>query len=154
MFRKVVNLAFDICSSAFEHDGFLPGWYSAAGLNASPPFGWRDEPPGCRSLALVCRAEDGRAHWVMWNIPPDLHTVYGKQPRNPVLDSGIRQGWNSFGVAGWTGPEKKNSDCRLTFTLLALDSLLELPADTDGDELTRTCQDHILASTSIACRYC
>lgn len=154
MFGKVVAVAFKICSSAFENDGFLPGWYSAAGLNASPPFGWIDEPDGCQSLALVCKAEDGRAHWVVWNIPPDLHTVYGKQPRNPVLESGIRQGWNSFGVAGWTGPEKKQSDCRLTFTLMALDTLLELPADTDGEELVRACTDNILATASITCRYC
>lgn len=154
MFGKVVAVAFKISSSAFENDGFLPGWYSAAGLNASPPFGWIDEPDGCQSLALVCKAEDGRAHWVVWNIPPDLHTVYGKQPRNPVLESGIRQGWNSFGVAGWTGPEKKQSDCRLTFTLMALDTLLELPADTDGEELVRACTDNILATASITCRYC
>jgi Raf kinase inhibitor-like YbhB/YbcL family protein len=147
-------LAFNISSSAFENEGFLPGWYCAAGLNASPPFGWIDEPEDSRSLALVCTAEDGRCHWVVWNIPPDMHTIYGKQPRNSVLENGIRQGWNSFGVSGWTGPEKKKSNCRLVFNLMALDSALELPADTDGDELNRACQGHVLATASIACRYC
>jgi phosphatidylethanolamine-binding protein (PEBP) family uncharacterized protein len=90
----------------------------------------------------------------MWNIPPELQTVYGKQPRNSVLENGIRQGWNSFGVSGWTGPEQKQENCLLTFTLTALDSLLDLPADTDGEELHRVCQEKQLATASISCRYC
>lgn len=147
-------MSFIMCSSAFENNGHLPIWYSAAGLNASPPFGWINEPGHSQSLALVCRAEDNRVHWVMWNIPPDLHTIYGKQPRNPVLENGIRQGWNSFGVAGWTGPEKRQRDCRLDFTLMALDKILDLPSNTNGEELTQACRNSLIETTGISCRYC
>lgn len=147
-------MSFNLCSSAFENGGYLPGWYSVAGLNASPPIGWADAPEGSLSLALVCRCEEGNTHWVMWNIPPGLRTLYGKQPRNAVLENGIRQGWNSFGVSGWTGPEKKQEHCLLTFTLMALDTVLDLPADTGGEELFEVCRNHLLATASMTCRYC
>ena len=77
-------MAFKICSSAFSDGGYLPGWYSSSGLNVSPPFGWAGEPGGTKSLALICSSSRNRVRWVLWNIPNDSRTIYGRLPPSVI----------------------------------------------------------------------
>ncbi len=100
-------MAFKVCSSAFTDGGYLPDWYSSAGINASPPFGWAEEPDGTKSLALVCLSSQGNVLWVLWNIPTGKKTVYGRLPAERSLSSGMCQGVNDLLGIGWTGPVEK-----------------------------------------------
>lgn len=145
-------MEFKVCSSAFSQGEMLPEWYYIESMNASPPMGWDGEPARTASLALVCRSSAGRIHWVCWNIPNTLKTIYGMQPGEEKLADGIIQGVNDFGHTGWTGPGRANFGMTLTFHLYALDSMLEL-TDSQADEtkLMEALKEHVLKETTLSC---
>lgn len=142
---------FKLCSSAFSEGAYLPAWYCADAINASPPFGWDGEPEDTVSLALICRSSAGNAHWVIWNVPNTLKTVYGKQPPEEVLPDGTVQGINDFGERGWTGPQGKREGMSLTMTLYALDRKLDLDHDANAEKLLKAIKGHVLKEVSLSC---
>jgi hypothetical protein len=143
---------FKLCSSAFADGDYLPAWYCADCQNASPPFGWDGEPEKTVSLAMVCRSSTGNVHWVMWNIPNTMKTVYGLQPVQKHLPDGIIQGVNGFGDTGWTGPAGEKKDLSLTFHLYALDRKLDLTGpDLNSESLQTAMEGHILKEASLTC---
>lgn len=147
-------VAFKICSSAFTDGGYLPGWYSSAGLNASPPFGWVEEPKGTQSLAMICSSSKGKVLWLLWNIPNDRKTIYGRLPAEGTLPGGMRQGTNDLLETGWTGPLEKQPDLKLVFTLYAIDILLEIPEkEVDSSLLRSAMEGHVLKTATISCVY-
>ena len=147
-------MEFKICSSAFPDGGYLPGWYSASGLNASPPFGWAEEPQSTESLALICRSSRNKVLWVLWNIPIDNKTIYGRLPAERDLPKGMHQGLNDILAVGWTGPTEKLPDLSLEFTLYALDTLLDIPdVDVTAQILESAMDGHILKKASVSCVY-
>lgn len=147
-------MEFKICSSAFKDGGYLPGWYSSQGLNASPPFGWAEEPEGTRSLALICTSSEGKVLWVLWNIPDTIKTIYGRLPAESILPGGMCQGVNDFLCTGWTGPAEKLPDLSLNFMLFALDSVLDIPdEDVSALMLGSAMEGHILGEATVSCVY-
>jgi len=147
-------MEFKICSSAFTSGGYLPGWYSSTGLNASPPFGWAGEPAGTRSLALVCTSSRGAVHWVLWNIPNGSKTVYGRIPAERDLPSGMHQGVNDFLETGWTGPIERLPDLSLTFKLYALDGHLSISQDAVTAAMLKAAfNGHLLGEATVTCAY-
>ncbi len=145
-------MEFKVCSSAFNEGEFLPEWYSGSGLNASPPIGWDGEPEGTVSLALICTSSRNKVHWLMWNIPNTLKTVYGKLPRDSVLEDGSRQGLNDFGEIGWTGPQGNSEDLRLKITLYALDRRLDISGSAiKAADLTVAMKGHVLREACLGC---
>jgi Raf kinase inhibitor-like YbhB/YbcL family protein len=147
-------LEFKICSSAFPNGGYLPGWYSSQGLNASPPFGWACEPGETRSLVIICRSSENKVHWLLWNIPPQRKTVYGRLPRDGRLSDGMCQGVNDFLETGWTGPLEKRDGFQLCFDLHALDCMLDItPESTDAKALEAAMKGHVLKSVQTSCIY-
>lgn len=147
-------MEFKVCSSAFENGGYLPGWYSAAGLNASPPFGWAEEPVGTKSLALICVSSNKKVHWVLWNIPLEMKCVYGRLPAERNLRDGIHQGVNDLLAVGWTGPIEKLPDFTLHFSLYALDSVISMEEDdVTAKMLEEAMAGHILGTATIECNY-
>ncbi len=145
-------MEFKVCSSAFNEGDFLPEWYSGTGLNASPPLGWDGEPANTASLALICTSSRNKVHWVMWNIPNTLKTVYGKLPRESVLEDGSHQGVNDFGEIGWTGPQDESENLGLSLRLYALDSRLDISGSAiTAADLNAAMQGHILREASLCC---
>ena len=91
--------------------GVLDERYSGYGHNISPPVRWTAGPPGARAYALAWEDPDAGSpppviHWIAWNIPPTVTSLpravhnLGETPR-PL---GMRQGRNSHGGLGYTGP--------------------------------------------------
>lgn len=147
-------MEFKVCSSAFEDGGYLPGWYSASGLNASPPFGWAEEPLGTKSFAMICVSSNKKVHWVLWNIPIEMKSVYGKLSANRDLTDGMHQGVNDLLATGWTGPVEKSPDFFLHFTLYALDSVLTLDEkEVTAARLEEVMDGHILGTATLECNY-
>ncbi len=147
-------MEFKICSSAFTDGGYLPCWYSSLGLNASPPFGWAEEPEGTSSLALICSSSQGEVLWVLWNIPNTRKTIYGRLPAEGILSDGMRQGVNDLLCTGWTGPAEKLPDLSLTFVLYALDAILDISdGDVSAPLLESAMKGHILGETTLSCVY-
>ncbi len=147
-------MEFKICSSAFTDGGYLPGWYTSAGLNASPPFGWAEEPEGTRSLALICSSSREKVLWVLWNIPIGKKTIYGRLPAESVLPGGMCQGVNDLLGIGWTGPAEKLPDLSLSFSLYALDLILNIAdGDVSASILESAMKGHILGTAEVSCVY-
>ena len=145
-------MKFRICSSAFLDGEQLPEWYASSGINASPPFGWTEEPKGTRSLALICHSSTDKILWVLWNIPCDVKTVYGKLPAQRVLKGGMCQGVNDLLGTGWTGPPEKLPDLSLTFSLYALDLSLNIPdMEVTASMLLSAMEGHVLGKTKVVC---
>lgn len=147
-------MEFKICSSAFTDRGYLPGWYALSGINASPPFGWAEEPEGTISLALICTSSRDKVHWVLWNIPNNNKTIYGRLPAESILPGGMCQGVNDLLGTGWTGPVEKMADLSFNFSLYALDLKLDLcEEEVTASILLEAMEGHILGVTSVSCLY-
>ena len=147
-------MEFTVCSSAFTEGGYLPGWYTLSGLNASPPFGWAEEPKGTQSLSLICTSSSDNVHWVLWNIPNNKKTIYGRLPAEKALPGGMCQGVNDLLGTGWTGPAEKLPDLSLNFSLYALDRKLDIEEEeVTASILLESMKGHILGVTSVSCVY-
>ena len=135
-------------------DGLLAAEHSGYGRNISPAMSWRGVPPRARSLAVVWEDPDAGApppvvHWLAWNLPPTV-TALPRAVRNaPELErpAGARQGANSHGGIGYTGPHPPVGDPPHHYhaQVYALDRKLGLRAGADRAALLRAMAGHVLA---------
>ncbi len=152
-----------LTSTAFDNGNEIPGKYTGAGQDISPPLSWSGTPAGTRSFALICDDPDAPSrakprpqgpwvHWVIYNIPADAAGLPAAIKRRAELDqpAGARQGKNDFGSdnVGYRGPlpPPGSGPHRYYFKLYALDQKLELASkDADKKALLAAMQGHILA---------
>jgi len=177
-----------------------PEQHMALSDNVSPHLLWQDVPDGTRSFAVLCVDPDvpsvaddvnteGQTlardmprvdffHWVMVDVPADVHELATGQcgegvtpggKRNPPGPDGARQGSNNYtqfleGAGelagryyGYDGPCPPWNDERLhhyRFTVYALDvEKIDLPDDFDGPAALAAMDGHILAEASITGTY-
>ncbi len=147
-----------LTSSAFEHNGAIPTKYTCQGDNINPPFQIHDVPTDTKSLALICDDPDAATdpdgpgqtfdHWVVWNIPPRLQEIpEGSPPRNAVI------GKNSTGKTEYKGPCPPTGSHRYFFRLYALDSELDLPANSGKEDVEDALAGHVVAQTELIGTY-
>jgi Raf kinase inhibitor-like YbhB/YbcL family protein len=90
-------------SSAFEAGGTVPRRFTCDGAGTSPPLEWSNPPEGTRELVLVVQDPDAPGgtfvHWTLFGIPPQTTSI-----RAGAIPRGAREGQNSSGKDGWTGP--------------------------------------------------
>ncbi|MEF9421082.1 YbhB/YbcL family Raf kinase inhibitor-like protein [Xanthomonas citri] len=169
-------------------EGFAP--------NRNPHLAWSETPAGTQSFALLCLDPDvptvpdtvGRddlqipveqprtdfVHWVMADIPADVHeiaagscsngfVVKGKQ--QPAGPAGARQGLNSYtqwfagnadmagDYRGYDGPYPPFNDLRVHryfFRVFALDvAKLGLPSSFTAADVLSAMQGHVLAEAAL-----
>lgn len=146
-------MSFRIVSSAFDSQGYLPCWYSRSSCDSSPPIGWADPPYGAASIMVVCESislPEPRCHWCIFNIPPAPTSLFGGKRKIPVLEGGIRQAVNSFGVTGWTGPDASQEHLVLEFRASCLSALLDLPLDSSFADVSNASTGLVLAVARMA----
>lgn len=103
--------------------------FGCVGDNVSPAISWKNAPKDTKSFALSVYDPDaptgsGWWHWVVINIPKnylELPQGFGGT-NNFVLENGIRQIRNDFGVHNFGGPCPPEGDKphRYIFTIHAL----------------------------------
>jgi Raf kinase inhibitor-like YbhB/YbcL family protein len=158
----------EISSSAFQPGAEIPIRHSCEGANLSPPLEWSGVPEGTQSLALLLDDPDseppGFVHWVIYNIPPAATGLPEGVPGEATLDDGTLQGTNDFARfvdegetfpggalinrVGYDGPCPPNPH-RYVFTLYALDTLLDLPAEATEAQVLQAIEGHVLAQAEI-----
>jgi phosphatidylethanolamine-binding protein (PEBP) family uncharacterized protein len=139
-----------LSSPAFADGGQIPLKYSQLGAEVSPPLVWSTTPQGGVGLAgpagtagfvLLVQdlnapeGNDGRLHWLVWNIPPNATSLAEGISHGPVLQNGIRQ--ISRTGPYYRGPAALPTDQphHLLFELFAVDTIVDvqpaacLPAD-------------------------
>jgi Raf kinase inhibitor-like YbhB/YbcL family protein len=90
------NGSFHLESPAFADGAMIPAIHSADGLDLSPPLRWSGAPPHTQSFALIVEDPDAPGgtwvHWVLFNIPGEVHGLPAGLDRSPELANGARHG--------------------------------------------------------------
>lgn len=146
-----------IASTAFNEGGLMPDKFSYLSSNFSPPLKWDHEPSQTKTYALICEDPDAPSgnwiHWIVFNIPRDMHALPEHFPMQKELSNGIKQGTNDFHTIGYGGPAPPSGMHRYIFKLYALDSKLNLKYGVSKKELFNAMQGHILDEAKLIGKY-
>jgi Raf kinase inhibitor-like YbhB/YbcL family protein len=145
-------------TSAFEPDAPIPAAHAADGDNASPPVSW-ETPEGAQSFVLVMDDPDAAepkpfVHWLAYDIPASTASLREGLPTEPVLPSPpmMKQGKNSMGATGYTGPKPPVEDPAHHYHLqvFALDvASLGLDPGATREEVLQAMQGKVIAKGEI-----
>ena len=139
-------------SAAFKNGREIPSKYTCDGEAINPPLSIKDVPRGAKSLALIVDDPDAPAgtwdHWVLWNIPPEVKEIAeGSTPMGAVV------GKNSWPANAYGAPCPPSGSHRYYFRLYALNSLLDLPPDSNSKDLRNAMEGHVLAEAELIGTY-
>jgi hypothetical protein len=147
-------MALTLMSPAFADGAAIPKKYTRDGDNLSPPLKWTGAPDKTKSFALIVEDPDAPSgtyrHLAIYNIPADRDRLPESIDTGP--DHTIRYGRNSFGNAGYDGPEPPRGHGlhHYHFRLGALDvPKLAIPTDLDAEEVWREAHKHIIEETEL-----
>lgn len=156
------NTGLTLSSSAFDDGGTIPRQYTCDGEDVSPPLSITGVPESASSLAL--RVDDPDAptdrpfvHWLLWNLPPSTSELPSGVETTGTVDSlgGARQGTTGFGSVGYGGPCPPEGDGPHTYrwTLVAVETTLDLEPDADRDALLSALDGQRVAETTLTGTY-
>ncbi|MFC1692253.1 YbhB/YbcL family Raf kinase inhibitor-like protein [Candidatus Latescibacterota bacterium] len=152
MMEKII-----IESPAFKEGELIPARYTCDGTNLSPALKWSDSPGGTKSFTLISDDPDAPVgvwvHWVVYNIPPDVHELPENVPSTGTLANGAIQGITDFGSIGYGGPCPPSGTHRYYFKLYALDCKLELGPGASKKDVVEVMKGHILAEGQLMGAY-
>ncbi len=138
-----------IKSPAFSNNGPIPTKYACDGSNISPELQISEIPEGTKSLVLIVDDPDAPKgtfdHWVMWNIP-----VKDKIAENSAPGT---QGKNGKGENKYTGPCPPSGTHHYHFKVYALDTKLDIAANSDKKAVLKAIEGHIVASGELVGTY-
>ncbi len=136
-------------STAFENNTLIPAKYTCDGDEVNPPLTVDGIPQGTKTLVLILDDPDAPMgtydHWVVWNILPTgkiaEHTVPGTE------------GLTSAGQTAYVGPCPPSGTHRYFFKVYALDTKLDLKANSRKKDVEQAMQGHILAKGELVGLY-
>lgn len=144
--------------SAIDAQGCFRPDHTGYGQDISPAFVIENLSPDAKTLAITL--EDlshpikGFTHWVIWNIPA-THQIPEGIPAGASVNTlqsarqGLAYGWHRY--AGPKPPKGANHLYR--FTLYALDSELDLPANVFKKRFLKAAAGHILQQSEMTGEY-
>ncbi len=142
---------FALTSPSFSEGGSIPSKYSCDGADVSPALTWSGAPAGTAGFALIVDDPDARGfiHWVVWGLPGGQTGSLAEA--TPA--SSPPQGRNDFGRSGWGGPCPPRGTHHYRFTLYALSTALNLPANSRAADLRAAISGKVLAQTTLTATY-
>lgn len=146
-------------TSSSIRSGNIEKQFTCDGGETSPELAWTAPPAKTQSFALIVIDRDAYfgfgsfTHWLLYDLPADKRELPEGLPKQAQLPDGSRQGRNDFDKTGYLGPCPPTSVHRYVFTLYALDSRLNLPAEATKDQLENALKGHILARGQLIGRY-
>ena len=139
-----------ITSDLFKHGEHIPQKYTCLGPNINPSLYFKDVPPATQSLVLIFEDVDATpkpwTHWMLFNIPVSVTSVEeGKIPE------GATEGLANNHSFGYEGPCPKyfQGTHHYWFRLYALDTVLELSASSEREEVEEKMKGRILAKAEL-----
>lgn len=149
-------------SSSSIVDGRLPDRSGCKGAGTSPALTWGDPPAGTRAFAVVMEDQDETighlrrryiAHWLAFDLRPDRREM-PEGPAGQPMAGDEHTGTNDVRTPGYAGPcPDAGSTHHYRITVYALDTRLDLPSSTDGQQLLTAIDGHILAQGKIGATY-
>ena len=144
-------------SDSFSDGGMIPAKYTCDGANISPQLSWDNAPKGTKSFVLICEDPDAPmgtfTHWILYDIPADVHELPENLPKDKVLPNGAKQGIADFKKIGYGGPCPPSGTHRYYFKLYSLDTLLNLEPGLKKEDILKAMNGHILAQGQIMGKY-
>ncbi len=133
------------------------GPWACGGADVSPALAWSHPPAGTRSFAVVMDDPDaasgrGGAHWIMYDIPPDM----GSLPRDAASQPGNFVAGDPGRGKAYSGPcaEPGAKAHHFIFMVYALDLPPGLlPAGLNRGAFAGAIAGHNLAEASLIARY-
>lgn len=147
----------NVSSRSFTDGGDIPEKHTCYGEDISPHLKWDSIPPETESFVVI--AEDPTAfmsnwaHWVVYDIPPQITELEENIKASRVLAGGIKQGENEFLDIGYKGPCPKIRTHTYYFNVFALDSKPELDFGLKRSELRKKIREHIIGYGFITGKY-
>ncbi len=145
--------------SNFQNNSSIPVKHVADGDNASPKMEWSEAPQEAKSFVVIADDPDAKqpkpfVHWIAYDIPSDVTSLREGLPTDPILvePKGIKQGTNSMGSTGYTGPKPPVDDPahNYHFQVFALDiESLGLEPGAKRDAILEAMEGHVLAEGEI-----
>ncbi|KUG19889.1 hypothetical protein ASZ90_010391 [hydrocarbon metagenome] len=140
----------ELTSDAFGNGSLIPPRYTCDGEDVSPAISWSGVPREAVGLALTVQDPDAPGgdftHWIVYNISPGQRGLDAALPNLHELPGGARQGTNSFGTVGYSGPcPPAGTAHRYVFSLYALDTDLRISGPIDPAALEQEIEGHIIA---------
>jgi Raf kinase inhibitor-like YbhB/YbcL family protein len=139
-----------ITSPLFANNQYVPVNHTCKGPNTNPPLEFHEIPAGTKSLVLMIEDVDAPSkpwvHWLVFNIPP----TSTRCERGQIPD-GSTEGLCNGGTFGYEGPCPKyfQGTHHYLFRLYALDTLLDLPAESDRKAILPAMESHILGEAQL-----
>ena len=137
----------------FSHGGEIPRECGYKNGNKKPELSVSGLPDGRKSLALIMDDPDAMGavgkvwvHWVVWNIPFD-------QSQDKIDYTRSDEGITDFGEVGYGGPAPPDKRHTYVFKLYALDSKLELAAESTKADVEKAMEGHIIEQTQLTGTY-
>jgi Raf kinase inhibitor-like YbhB/YbcL family protein len=141
-------MSFRLFSPSFTESSPILRKHSCHGADISPVLHWDGSPVGTKSFALIMNDPDAPSgdwvHWILYNIPPQIHELPEGFPGEPTSVDGILQGQNSWHQVKYGGPCPPGGTHHYYFRLYALDSMLSISPGVDKHELQQNMKGHIL----------
>ncbi len=143
--REVIGMgALTITSPAFNNNEQIPKKYTCDGKDVSPPLSLGNIPPEAKSIALVVDDPDAPAgvwvHWVVWNIGTATREIV-----EGTVPTGAMQGRNDFGKSSYGGPCPPSGTHRYFFKVYALNTTLNLPANSSKSDVEKAMKGHVVS---------
>lgn len=146
-----------LTSPAFEGGGEIPAEYTCEGQNISPPLEWGAIPRESQSVVLIMEDTDAPmgiwVHWVLFNLPPTIHSLPEALPALKQLANGEIQGMNSYKTHGYSGPCPPSGSHQYVFKLYALDKPMPEREGVTKSDLEEEMKGHTLAAGELMGTY-
>lgn len=137
-------MSFKLASTAFQSNTAIPKRFTCQGQNISPQLAWKNVPENTQSFALIMDDPDAPGgnwvHWIVFNIPSNFTSL----SENAVLPIEAVSGLNSWSKSGYGGPCPPSGQHRYFFRLYALDTVLQLAATAQSNDVTDAMRGHVL----------
>lgn len=139
-----------IIKSIFDYGKDIPKPNTCIGPNVSPPLFFEEVPEGAKSLVLIFEDIDATpkpwTHWMLFNIPPATSEVL-----QGTIPEGAVEGLANNHTFGYEGPCPKYFEGihHYWFRLYALDTVLDLPANSEREEVEEKMKGHVIAKAEL-----
>jgi hypothetical protein len=145
-------------STAFESEDRIPAKHTCDGADVSPPLAWVGTPDDTESITLILEDIDSVegvwSHWVVYDLPPDLHRLREAVSPAETLSQGGAQGRNDFDNIGYGGPCPSDGKAhRYVVRIYALDTKLDLEPGARREEVLDALEGHVIEQAELTGHY-
>jgi Raf kinase inhibitor-like YbhB/YbcL family protein len=136
--------------SNFEENQDIPKQNTCLGMNINPSLQFEDIPTEAKSLVLIFEDVDASpkpwTHWMLFNIPPTVSKI-----EEGTIPPGATEGLANNHSFGYEGPCPRyfKGTHHYWFRLYALDAILDLPKDSEREDVEEKMRGHILEKAEL-----